>query len=360
MNGIFDSIGAFFVAACPVWNFLINALAYGATFIYGATGEIITEKSGHLNLGIPGIMCMGGAGGCLALNIMCKSMEITKANAELTTMQTVELLVVPILCAFLLAALCGLIYSFLTITLRANQNVTGLALTTFGSGLMMVLFQGFEAKFYLNRAKALFRYPYADYKTFSALKKTLQKIKLDNLVYLGPMFFLAIVIALVAWFVLYKTKKGLNLRAVGENPGTADAAGINVTRYKYIATIIGSGIAGLGGFYYIVDYMQSPDAYKSIEALGWLSVALVIFSLWRPQLTIIGATLFGLLSICPYSLPQLLKDTANISLPMAITPLLNMLPYIVTVLVLIISSIRNKRENQPPASLGLSYFREER
>ena len=360
MSEILAAVGAFFVAACPVWNFIINALTYGATFIYGATGEIITEKSGHLNLGIPGIMCMGGAGGCLALNALCKAMEISKVNAELTAGQTLELLIIPILTAFVMAALCGLIYSFLTITLRVNQNVTGLALTTFGSGLMMVIIAGLDSKYYLNRAKALFRMPMLSYKDFSAFKKSVSAVNLDKLVNMGPMFFLAIIIAVAAWYVLYRTKKGLNLRAVGENPGTADAAGINVTRYKYIATVVGSGIAGLGGFYYIIDYMQSPEAYKSIEALGWLSVALVIFSLWRPHLTIVGATLFGLLSICPFTLPNMLKDMAGISLPMAITPLLNMLPYIVTVLVLIISSVRNKRENQPPASLGLSYFREER
>ena len=360
MSGIFAAIGAFFVAACPVWNFIINALTYGATFIYGATGEIITEKSGHLNLGIPGIMCMGGAGGCLALDILCKAMDISKVNADLTTVQTLELLIIPILCAFIMAALCGLIYSFLTITLRVNQNVTGLALTTFGSGLMMVIMATLDSKFYLNRAKALFRVPYLPYKEFSALKKQLSNANLDKLVNMGPMFFLAILIAVAAWLVLYRSKTGLNLRAVGESPATADAAGINVTRYKYLATVIGSGIAGLGGFYYIIDYMQSPEAYKSIEALGWLSVALVIFSLWRPQLTIVGATLFGLLSICPFTLPNLLKDMMNISLPMAITPLLNMLPYVVTVLVLIITSVRNRRENQPPASLGLSYFREDR
>ena len=147
-----------------------------------------------------------------------------------------------------------------------------------------------------------------------------------------------------------RTRVGLHLRAVGENPATADAAGINVTGYKYSAICIGSGIAGLGGFYYIIDYMVNKDAYLDISALGWLSIALVIFVLWRPFLAIIGSTVFGFL----FSLSSLIKIST------ATQPLMQMLPYVVTILVLIVTSIRNKRENQPPSSLGLSYFREDR
>ena len=156
--------------------------------------------------------------------------------------------------------------------------------------------------------------------------------------------------------MLTRTRVGLNLRAVGEAPATADAVGINVIRYKYLATCIGSGIAGMGGFYYIVDYMASQEAYLSIEALGWLSIALVIFALWRPPMTIIGSTVFGFLFSCS----SFITNIPGITVTMAMKPLLRMLPYVVTVLVLIITSIRNKRENQPPASLGQSYFREDR
>ena len=168
--------------------------------------------------------------------------------------------------------------------------------------------------------------------------------------------FLAIIIALLASWVLFRTRVGLQLRAVGENPATADAVGINVTRYKYLATCIGSGIAGLGGFYYIIDYMVSQEAYLSLEAFGWLSIALVIFALWRPHMTIIGSTVFGFLFSCS----SFITNIPGIQVTMAAKPLLKMLPYVVTIIVLVISSIRNKRENQPPASLGLSYFREER
>ena len=164
------------------------------------------------------------------------------------------------------------------------------------------------------------------------------------------------IIAVAAGWVLTRTKVGLHLRAVGENPATADAVGINVTRYKYVATCTGSAIAGLGGFYYIIDYMASQEAYLSIEAFGWLSIALVIFALWRPPVTIIGSTVFGILFSCS----SFITHFDWINMTMATKPLLKMLPYVVTILVLIISSIRNKKENQPPASLGLSYFREER
>ena len=315
-----------------IWlNFLIDSVAFGATFIYGSTGEILTEKAGHLNLGIPGIMCMGGAGGCLVLNLIGKS-----------GWPPALIVVLGILGSLALAVLCGLIYSFLTVTLRANQNVTGLALTTFGVGLMKVIMSKMDATVYLVGPKQMYRWPFA--------------ARQDSLQCLGILFFLAIAIALCAGWVLFHTKVGLHLRAVGENPATADAVGINVTRYKYVATCVGSGIAGLGGFYYIIDYMASQEAYLSLEAFGWLSIALVIFALWRPPMTIIGSIVFGFLFSCS----SFITNVPWINVTMAMKPLLRMLPYVVTILVLIVSSVRNKRENQPPASLGLSYFREER
>ena len=315
-----------------VWlNFLIDSLAFGATFMYGSTGEILTEKAGHLNLGIPGIMCMGGAGGCLMLNMIAKS-----------GLPGFLIVILGVVGALAMAMLMGLIYSFLTITLRANQNVTGLALTTFGVGLMKVIFSKLDSVVYLVGPKALYRWPFAE--------------RTDALQCLGVMFFLAVIVAIVASYVLYRTKVGLHLRAVGENPGTADAVGINVTRYKYVATCLGSGIAGLGGFYYIIDYMASQEAYLSLEAFGWLSIALVIFALWRPHMTIIGSTIFGLLFSCS----SYIANISWIDVTMATKPLLKMLPYVFTIAVLIFTSIRNKRENHPPASLGMSYFREER
>ncbi|MBR5750906.1 MAG: ABC transporter permease [Clostridia bacterium] len=318
----------------PWVDFLLDSLGFGATFMYGSTGEILTEKAGHLNLGIPGVMCMGGAGGCLMLNLIGES-----------ALPPFLIVILGILASFLTGALMGLIYSFLTVTLRANQNVTGLALTTFGVGLMKVLMSDktrISVKRYLVTPKQYFRFPFAG--------------RSDSLQVLGVMFFLAVIVACLSSYVLYRTRTGLNLRAVGENPGTADAAGINVTRYKYLATCIGSGIAGLGGLYYIIDYMASQEAYLSIEAYGWLSIALVIFVLWKPHMTIPGSFIFGVLFSCSSHIANIPWITVTV----AAKPILKMLPYLFTIVVLIISSIRNKRENQPPSSLGLSYFREDR
>ncbi len=315
-----------------IWlNFLIDSLAFGAVFMYGSTGEILTEKAGHLNLGIPGIMCMGGAGGCLVLNMIGKS-----------ALPPVLIVILGILGAIAFSVLAGLIYSFLTVSLRANQNVTGLTLTTFGVGLSKVIMTKLNTVVYLVSTRDYYRWPFAG--------------RQDSLQLWGVLFFLAIIISLTASWVLFRTRTGLQLRAVGENPATADAVGIDVTKYKYAATCIGSGIAGLGGFYYIIDYMASQEAYLSVEAWGWLSIALVIFALWRPHLTIIGSTVFGIL----FSLGSFITNSSWIKVTMATIPLLKMLPYVVTILVLIVTSIRNKKENQPPASLGLSYFREER
>ena len=315
-----------------IWlNFLVDSLAFGATFMYGSTGEILTEKAGHLNLGIPGIMCMGGAGGCMMLNLIGTS-----------SLPPFLIVILGILSSLAAAMLMGLIYSFLTVTLRANQNVTGLALTTFGVGLMKVIMSKLSPTMYLVTPKTYYRWPFSG--------------RQDSLQCLGVMFFLGLLIAVAASWVLYRTKVGLHLRAVGENPATADAVGINVTRYKYVATCVGSGIAGLGGFYYIIDYMASQEAYLSLEAFGWLSIALVIFALWRPHRTIVGSTIFGFLFSCS----SFITNLSFVQVTMAAKPLLKMLPYVFTIIVLIISSIRNKRENQPPESLGLAYFRENR
>lgn len=315
----------------PWLNFAIESLGFGAIFMYGATGEILTEKSGHLNLGIPGIMCMGGAGGCLALCLV--------GGLQLPGFLVV---LIGILGAMLFGMLTGLIYSFLTITLRANQNVTGLALTTFGAGLSKVLFGTMDHTVYLQFSRTLFRQP------FAARSDALQK--------LGILFYLAILVCVVASYVLMRTKVGLRLRSIGENPGTADAVGVNVTRYKYIATLIGAGIAALGGFYSIIDFEASQEAYKNLEEYGWLSVALVIFALWRPHMAIVGSIIFGFLYRCASQLTQL----GGIFSAMTAQSMLKMLPYVFTIAVLIFTSIRNKRENHPPASLGLPYFREER
>ena len=163
---------------------------------------------------------------------------------------------------------------------------------------------------------------------------------------------MAIIIALIAAYVLRHTRLGLNLRSVGEDPATADAAGINVNRYKYFATCIGSVIAGLGGLFYIMDYASGVWSNDGFGDRGWLAIALVIFTIWRPNVGVLASILFGAL----YILYLFIPTGANA----AIKEFYKMIPYVVTLLVLVTVSMRKKRENQPPASLGNSYFREER
>ena len=167
----------------------------------------------------------------------------------------------------------------------------------------------------------------------------------------GFLAYLAIAIALCTSFFFNHTRAGLSLRSVGENPATADAAGISVTKYKYLSTIIGGAVAGLGGLYFVMDYTGGAWTNNGFGDRGWLAIAIVIFAIWRPTTAILSSFLFGGLYILSIYIPRLSSSNKE---------LINMLPYVVTILVLVIISMRKKRENQPPASLGLSYFREER
>ena len=168
----------------------------------------------------------------------------------------------------------------------------------------------------------------------------------------GFLAYIAVIIAIIASYVLNRTRTGLHLRAVGENPQTADAAGIDVVKYKYVATCLGSMIAGLGGLYYVMDYAAGIWSNNAFGDRGWLAIALVIFTVWKPSWGIVSSFLFGGL----YILHQYIPSGMNL----AVKELYKMIPYVVTIIVLIITSMRNKRESQPPASLGLPYFREER
>ena len=172
----------------------------------------------------------------------------------------------------------------------------------------------------------------------------------------GILIYVAVVIALVSAYILNRTKTGLRLRAIGENPAAADAVGIKVDRYKYLAILIGSGIAGLAGCFFILDYIQGGyDSYYIMESLGWLSVALVIFTLWKPNLAIFGSILFGALYILPNA-----NIIASITAQTALKKVIELVPYLVTVIVLLVISITGSKMAQPPASLGNNYFREER
>ncbi len=313
------------------------AIVFGTVILFGAIGEILTEKSGNLNLGVPGIMYLGGIGGLVGSFLYEKS--VANPSAILGLM-------IALVCALVASTLAGLLYSFLTITLRTNQNVTGLTLTIFGSGVAN-LYGGA-----LNQmAGGVGQISVAT--TSSGFRATLPFLNnVGVLSGLGFMVYLVILLAIILSYFLSRTRKGLNLRAVGENPATADAAGIPVAKYKYTAICLGSAITGLGGLYYVMDYIKGTWANDAgIEKLGWLAVALVIFARWKPLHAIWGSYLFGALFWLFFYIPNLTRSSQEI---------FKMLPYIVTIIVLVAVSLKKSRENEPPAHLGLPYFREER
>lgn len=324
--------------------FLSRAVVQGIPLLYGATGEILTEKSGSLNLGIPGIMYVGAISGVIGSFFYEQSVPADQITAF-------PAIAIPFLACLLGSLLMGLIYSFLTVTLRANQNVTGLALTTFGVGFgnffggsLIKLTSSEVPSIVLSNTSQFFRASLVDGNSgngFAALFLSY-----------GFLAYLSIIIAIFVAYIIRKTRVGLNLRAVGENPATADAAGINVRRYKYTATCVGSMIAGLGGLYYVMDYACGIWSNNAFGDRGWLAIALVIFTVWRSDICIPASFLFGGL----YILHLVLPSGGNY----ALKELYKMLPYVVTIIVLVLSSVRNKRENQPPAALGLPYFREDR
>ncbi|MBQ3816694.1 MAG: ABC transporter permease [Clostridia bacterium] len=325
-------------------GFIQRAVMQGVPLLFGSTGEIITEKSGNLNLGIPGIMYVGGISGVIGAFLYEQS--ITGSDKPIAALA----ILIPLLSSILGALIMGLIYCFLTVTLRANQNVTGLALTTFGVG-----FGNFFGGSLIKIVKS--DMPYINLKTTSNYFKTTLPFA-NKLGWVGTVFFsysflayVSIIVAVISAVVLSKTRIGLHLRSVGENPATADAAGISVNKYKYFSTCIGSVIAGLGGLYYVMDYASGIWSNNGFGDRGWLAIALVIFAIWKPDISILGSVLFGGLFIVHNYIP---------GLTMASQELFKMTPYAVTIIVLIIVSMRKKRENQPPAHLGLPYFREER
>lgn len=322
------------------FTFIQKAIGQGVAILFGATGEIVTEKSGNLNLGIPGIMYMGGISGLMGAFFYENSTENPNGFVGF---------LIAVICTLLAAALGGLIYSFLTITLRANQNVVGLALTTFGTGFGN-FFGGSISKLAGGVGQISVQTTAA---AFRAQIPVLSDIPVvgDLLFSYGFLTYLSVILALCMTYFLKRTRKGLNLRAVGEDPATADAAGINVSRYKYVATVTGAAIAGLGGLYFVMEYLGGTWSNNGFGDRGWLAVAVVILALWNPGNAIWASFLFGGLYILYIYMPGLTRATQE---------LCKMLPYVVTIIVLVLTSKRNKQENQPPASLGQAYFREER
>ncbi len=324
-----------------ITSFLHNIVVYNIPLLYGTVGEIVVEKSGSLNLGVEGIMAVGAIFGYV---IGCY------ANS----------LGVGIATAFLAGALCGLLFAFLTVSLQANQNITGLTLTTFGLGIYFFVGNGVKAVSwpvmgnYENIYNGFADIAIPGLSQIPVLGRGLFDHNL--LVYLG------IVIAVVMWWYLKHTTPGLRLRAVGENPGAADSVGINVKAMKYLHICLGCGIMGIGGYYMALNMGGSFNSSCWINGYGWIAVALVIFANWSPVLAILGTFVFGF-----FNTLQVSGSTLAAAFPGALgwlakipSELYQALPFIITAIVLVVTSIRSKRGSGLPASLGVNYFREER
>ncbi len=311
-------------------NLLAAAIPSGIPYLFGTTGAIITEKVGNMNLGVEGMMWLGAFFGFYT--------GLTTAN-----------LVLALLAAFVAGMLGALIYAVLTVSLRANQTVSGLALTIFGTafanffGLRMVEANG----------GSLPKLP-------DSLRNTLSEAEiplLHDIPYIGKLLFshnilvyLGILVAIVAFIYMNRTRVGLHMRAVGENPATADAAGINVALTKYINIMLGGGICGLGGVYLSMAHFDGQWQIGCVSGQGWIAVALVIFANWNPIKAIWGTLLFGIFEIIRFRVEWL-------HIPAAFC---DMLPYVITTIILIVTSMRKSKERSQPKGCGNNYFREER
>jgi simple sugar transport system permease protein len=313
-------------------NFLFAAIKAGTPLLFGTTGEIVTEKTGNLNLGVEGIMFMGAFMGFY------------------TGFHTGSL-PIALLSAFAIGVFASLIYAVLTVSFMANQNVSGLTLTIFGTG-----FAKFFGEFMIKEAGGS---PKLSSEFMASIAEKPIPI-LGDIPVLGkllfshnPLVYLAILIAVFCSVYMLRTRAGLNMRAVGENPAAADAAGINVTFVKYVHILLGGGICALGGAY--LSLINGGGVWNNSSAVngqGWISVALVIFASWSPVKAIFGSLVFGAFSVLQFYVP---KDI--IVIPNAFYV---MLPFLITTLVLVLSSMKKTKEGSQPASCGINYFREER
>lgn len=313
-------------------KFLVAAVAAGTPLLFGTLGEILTEKAGHLNLGVEGMMSLGACAGFL-VGYYTDSFLLS------------------LISAFVAAAAGALIYALLTVTFMANQNVTGLTLTIFGIGL-----SNFIGILALERSpNGTLKLP----ELITAQMRSLELPGLSGIPVLGPLLFsytpfvyIGLAIALLMALFLRKTKSGLNLQAIGQNPAAADAAGIPVTKYKYVSILLGGGICGIGGAYCAMIINGGVWVSNNVGGLGWIAVALVIFANWNPASAIGGSFIFGALRILKFYVPKSVFPLPN--------AFYDMMPFLITALILVVTSMRKKRNLALPAHLGNHYFREER
>ena len=312
-----------------------------AVYIFGASGDVIIEKGGHLNMGVPGIMFFGALGAILGESLYVNT--ILPATAQINAALA---LIIPLIFAVIFGAIGGLLYCFLTVTLKCNQNVVGLSMTTLGVAISryFILSLSMVRPSRIVEAATKFHNLFPNYKAAGMF---------------GEMFlqgsflsYFAIIVAVVVSIILATTRVGLNLRSVGENPASADAAGINVTKYKYLSTIIGSMLVGIGGLVYVLDFEGGNfSAADSVDSFGWLCLSIVILSAWRSWITIPISFAIGFLSVLANIIP---------GLPIAYKYLFNAIPYAASIIVLIVASAIGSKKMQPPAGLGKTYFREDR
>lgn len=301
---------------------LATAVTAGTPILYAALGELLAERSGVINLGVEGMMLIGAVCGFIA--------ALTFKNPW-----------AGVLAAMLAGGMVAAIHAFLTVTMRSDQVVSGLALTIFGTGL-----SGFLGKSYVGTPLPASFTP----KPMGGL---------GDIPVLGPIFFhqdplvyITYILVPALWILIYKTRPGLHLRAVGENPWAADSLGVSVNLSRYMYVIAGGMLAGLGGAYLSLAY--APSWLENMTAgRGWIAVALVIFAIWNPARALVGAYIFGGIDALGFRLQVL-----GLMVP---TFFLKMLPYIFTVLVLIIV-IGRSRGTGPgsPKALGVPFDREKR
>lgn len=313
-------------------NFLFAAIKAGTPLLFGTTGEIMTQKSGNLNLGVEGLMFMG-------------------AFMSFFAAYHTDNLALALIAAFGIGVLAALIYAVLTVGFMANQNVTGLTLTIFGTGFakffgsLMVNEAGGSPKLSEGFLKSVSEKPLPILGDIPVVGKLLFSH--------NPLVYLAILVAILCTVYMLRTRAGLNMRATGENPAAADAAGINVTLVKYVHIMLGGGICGLGGAY--LSLINGGGIWNNssvVNGQGWIAVALVIFASWNPIKAIFGSLVFGAFSVLQFYVPKNIIEIPN--------AFYVMLPFLITTLVLIITSMRKSKEGSQPAGCGVNYFREER
>ena len=310
-------------------NFFVAAVLAGTPLLFGILGEIINEKAGHLNLGVEGMMSIGAVGGFVVG-------------------YWTDNLVFALIAAFVTGMLGALIYAVLTVTFMADQNVTGLTLTIFSIG-----FSNFVGDFVREKSGS------TSLKLPEGILDSLGKVEipfLTDIPVLGKLLFnynifvyLGVAAAILCAIYLHRTKAGLNVRAVGENPAAADAAGIPVTKLKYLNLMLGGGLCGIGGAYCSMIICNGVWVTSCVNGHGWIAVALVIFATWNPNRAILAALVFGGFSVLKYYVPQVIPSS-----------IFDMIPFLMTIVVLVVTSIRFSKENAQPKSCGVNYFREER